>query len=82
MFSALKSAVGVSLSGEVKHAFPSFHAISAVDIDGANVRVSPALLRLCFSSPRLRSHANKRPPQVDMSRYRGKVLVVANVASK
>lgn len=55
MFSALKSAVGVSLSGEVKHAFPSFHAISAVDIDGANV---------------------------DMSRYRGKVLVVANVASK
>ncbi len=45
MFSALKSAVGVSLSGEVKHAFPSFHAISAVDIDGANVRVSPALLR-------------------------------------
>ena len=50
MFSALKSAVGVSLSGEVKHAFPSFHAISAVDIDGANVRVSPALLRHCFSS--------------------------------
>ncbi len=59
MFSALKSAVGVSLSGEVKHAFPSFHAISAVDIDGANVRVSPALLRLCCSS-RLRLYAYKR----------------------
>ena len=64
MFSALKSAVGVSLSGEVKHAFPSFHAISAVDIDGANVRVSPALLRSGSTSAaaalRPSTHANKR----------------------
>ena len=65
MFSALKSAVGVSLSGEVKHAFPSFHAISAVDIDGANVRVSPALLRsgstCCGCAPAVcATHANKR----------------------